>query len=316
MEENYIEHMLVRDIQTKKPFKDFFTINRMLLDSIKEDIKENGFNNWSGVHLWGDVCVDGHTRLTAATELDLETIPVWKHEFESEDDALDFTIVQQGNRRNLTDPEIQKCVEVNDNRQKRGGNRNPEGKNQQKEVKAQSCALTKDTPKKQNKSSKPLAKKLGVSARKVEQTRTIADHADNLTKAKVEAGDMSINRAYEETQKKRRDSGELKSRRPEKSKIGHLCKRLISCSDDLTELVSGIESGSIIPTHPQDKSYFEAIRKQAPWFIILFHKLQIDVTAIHNQIKNGGINYDEKRGISTTEKGSQDNIEDCIEIKP
>jgi hypothetical protein len=45
-----------------------------------------------------------------------------------------------------------------------------------------------------------------VSARKVEQARTVIDHAPAEVKAAVESGDLSINAAYKATQEARRES--------------------------------------------------------------------------------------------------------------
>ena len=62
---------------------------------------------------------------------------------------------------------------------------------------AQGCAGSGRT-------SADTASAVGISARKVEQARTVIDHAPEEVRAAVESGDMSINAAYQATQKERK----------------------------------------------------------------------------------------------------------------
>jgi len=105
--------------------------------------------------------------------------------FADEDDALQYAIGSQRNRRNLKDSEILKCIEELDKRKDRTENfKNDPSK-------AQDCAL--------GKSAQNTAGLLGISARKVEQTRTVMDRASADVKAAVQSGKMSINAAYNQT---------------------------------------------------------------------------------------------------------------------
>ncbi len=45
------------------------------------------------------VCIDGHTRLQAAKNLGIEEVPVFVHEFDTEEEAVEKAIKLQRNRR-------------------------------------------------------------------------------------------------------------------------------------------------------------------------------------------------------------------------
>jgi hypothetical protein len=53
-------------------------------------------------------------------------IPVFFQSFPDEDSALEYAIHNQRNRRNLTDAELLRCIEVLDRRKERGGDRKSE----------------------------------------------------------------------------------------------------------------------------------------------------------------------------------------------
>jgi hypothetical protein len=83
-------------------------------------------------------------------------------------------------RRNMTEAELWKCIRWMDKRKERGGDhKTDEGKSN-----AQSCAI--------DRSSQQTAQTLGISARKVEQARTVMDHGDEATKQAIEEGEMSF----------------------------------------------------------------------------------------------------------------------------
>ena len=114
------------------------------------------------------VLLDGHTRLQAALSLGIKDVPVSHRPFASEDEAVEYTIHSQADRRNLSDSEIARLVGVLDKRKERGGDH----KSNAAKSKAQRCAIDPNT----RKSASDTAATLGTSARKVEQVRTIMDH--------------------------------------------------------------------------------------------------------------------------------------------
>lgn len=183
------ETMLTGKVKTRKTFKELFPIDVGVKNAIKENMELSGFDESQPIIIWKDICIDGHTRLAAAQEAGLKKIPVFRHDFESDDKALEYAIHNQSNRRNLTPADIIRCVEALDKRKHWGGDRKTE------KIKASGDAL---------KSATDTAKTIGTSQSTVERARTIIDHADDETKKDVKDGKKSIHQAYTETQEKRR----------------------------------------------------------------------------------------------------------------
>jgi len=179
-----------------------FPIKAEVLSKIEEHIRENSYlpshpldlATWQGQK--EPVCIDGHTRLQAAKNLGLDQVPVITHELQTEDEALELAIHLQQNRRNMTDAEILACVQALDKRYQRGGDRRSE----EAKSRPQGCGIEES----RSASAKHTADVVGVSTRKVEQIRTITDHGQWDILDSVKNGEMSINKGYEETQKKRK----------------------------------------------------------------------------------------------------------------
>jgi len=189
--------MKISSIKQIEPFNELFPIENNILNAVKTNMEQYGFDHSFPILVWQrkNICIDGHTRLMAAEVLGIKDVPVHKIDFTSEDEALEYAIHVQRDRRNMTDADFMRCIEFLDKRKKLGA---PKGNKNASKTTTQSCAVE---PKR---SSQEVAVKLGTSARKVEQARTIADHADDETKADVKAGKKSINKAYNETQKERK----------------------------------------------------------------------------------------------------------------
>jgi len=179
---------LISELEIRAPFKTLFPVKPRVLDAIIADMQAHGYDAGQPIHVWGDTVVDGHTRYQAAVEAGLERVPVHPHAFADEAAALEYAIHNQRDRRNLTDADILRCVAALDQRKPQG----------QRTDLAQSCA-------KSGKSAEQTAELLGVSSRKVEQTRTVLDHADEPTRQAVERGEKTLNTAYRETQARRHD---------------------------------------------------------------------------------------------------------------
>jgi protein gp37 len=208
--------MKVSAIITRPPFNELFTISPAVLENIKLAMAEGGYDQSQPIVLWEgeNVVIDGHTRLQAAREVGLDDIPVFYKRFADEGEALAYAIHNQRNRRNLTDAEILRCIEALDRRKGRGGDRKSE--EFQEKSKASSDAIDQqESPKKrkknnsEDKSAQKTAATVGTSTRKVEKARTVLEHADEEVKEAVQAGEMSINKAYQVTQATRqaRDKG-------------------------------------------------------------------------------------------------------------
>jgi len=122
--------------------------------------------------------------LLAARKAGLGQIPVVLKAFPDEENALQYAIRSQRNRRNLTAHEILTCIAELDKRRKAGRPGN--------DKLAQDCANF-------GKSAQETAGILGISVRKVEQARTVQERASDEIKEAVKSGEMSINAAYNQT---------------------------------------------------------------------------------------------------------------------
>lgn len=93
-----------------------FKIKTDVKERIKSDMTINGFSKAHPVHIfnWKGqwVLCDGHTRYTAAKELQLKYVWAQIHEFTSINQALLYTMKEQFNRRNIEDSELFKQFEI------------------------------------------------------------------------------------------------------------------------------------------------------------------------------------------------------------
>ena len=177
-------------IRTAAPFKNLFPIRENLLDEIAADMKANGYDFAHPIIIWAGhkvTVVDGHTRLAAALKIGLTKVPITLKEFASEEEALQYAIKSQSNRRNLTDAELLSCISELDKRRRVG---RPEKNPSREGISGESAEKT--------------AKLLNISRAKVERLRAVNDHGSEKVKAAVAAGEMTINKAYNQTMQNRR----------------------------------------------------------------------------------------------------------------
>jgi protein gp37 len=188
----------IDELIIKSAFSDLFPITQTILDAIRDDMELNGFDASKPIDVWRQegCIIDGHTRRQAAKLCGLQQVMVFWHDFESEDDAVDYAIHQQRDRRNLNDADILRLVAMIDSRRQRGGDHKSDDFEKSK---AQGCAF--ETQSGNGKSAEETAEKLGISARKVEQTRAILNDAPDDIKHSIESGDTSINAGYNQTRK-------------------------------------------------------------------------------------------------------------------
>lgn len=106
----------VSDITVIDELKHAFHIDVAVKDRIKEDMATNGFSKAHPIHIfrWEEkwVLCDGHTRYTAAKELELKHVWAQIHEFDSINQALLYSMKEQFNRRNIQDSELFKQFEI------------------------------------------------------------------------------------------------------------------------------------------------------------------------------------------------------------
>jgi len=178
--------MKVSEIVTKAPFNALFNIDPVVREKVKADMKEKGFDKAFPLILWGNILIDGHTRFYIALDLGIEEVPVEVKEFEDQQEALEYAIHAQRDRRNVTDAELLACIEVLDEKMSRkeagakGGNK-----------------AKKETP-----SHEKTAKTLKVSKTKVSEARAVL--SDEKATKEVKAGKKSISKAAKEVRESKK----------------------------------------------------------------------------------------------------------------
>lgn len=218
--------ILTDKIKTRSPFKDLFTIKSSTLSAITKSMKKDGFNEAEPLVYWhvknvGNVLVDGHTRLEAAKQAGLGGVHAIGMDFDNELKAVEYAISRQKNRRNLTDGEMLSCLSELDKLKQKG---------ERSDLASSEAKLDK------GKSADATAKALGTSRSKIEKARTVQDHADEETVQAVKDGNMSINKAYNETQAKRKAEAEPKEEEQDEQERG------IILNDYATQIVKQLKS--------------------------------------------------------------------------
>lgn len=128
MKQNIITNLFEKNIEGKiikinleeitllPELKNAFRMDEDVKNRIKADMAANGFSKAHPIHIfrWGEkwVLCDGHTRYTAAKELELKTIWAQVHQFDSINQALLYSMKEQFNRRNIEDAELFKQFEI------------------------------------------------------------------------------------------------------------------------------------------------------------------------------------------------------------
>ncbi len=188
-----ISELIVQD-----PFASIFPIGNDTLESIKLDMSSNGFDQVFPIIVWAkeNIVVDGHTRFAAAKAIGMEEVPVLFKDFENEDDAILYSFHVQRNRRNMSDDDILRCLQLLDTIHATSQN--------EKNL---------DSPELTRKETNDIrAKELGISHHKVDKARKVLEHGTDEIKESVNAGKKSINKAFQEVQDIRRESGEIKGK--------------------------------------------------------------------------------------------------------
>ena len=193
-------------ITKAEPFASLFTIKPEVLAAIKADIEANGFDPSKPVSVWKQpdgtrVLVDGYTRVLAAEELGLLRVTAYEKTFASEAAALAYAIHTQRDRRNLSDAELLRLIELVDRPQ--------EGFNT-------AVAPIGATGEKPCKTAEITADAIGISARKVERARTVLSSPEEA--AAVLSGTKTIHQAAEAAKAKRTAKSSDKTKPRHRSK--------------------------------------------------------------------------------------------------
>lgn len=203
--------MRIEKIKTAKPFSSLFPINPVVLESIAESMMVSGFDRAKPLIIWeeSELLIDGHTRLQAAKKAGVMDVPVVAHSFKNEDEAFDYAVRQQRDRRNLTDADIMRLVMVCDERRKKGGDRKSD------EAKSKPTSVGNDSGRNET-SAHATADRIGTNRGKVEAARKVIEKAPEPIKQAVLDGKMTINAAAKEA-KAAESAGQAKQSPAKKS---------------------------------------------------------------------------------------------------
>jgi ParB family chromosome partitioning protein len=184
-----------------EPFASLFTIKPEVLAAIEADMGEKGFDPSKPVNVWKKpdgtrVLVDGYTRVRAAEELGLLRVTAYEKTFASESEALAYAIHTQRDRRNLSDAELLRLIELVDRPQ--AGFNTP-------------VASIEATDEKPHKTAEITADAIGTSRAKVERARVVL--SDPVEAAAVRRGEKTIHQAAEATKAKRATQSTITRRR-------------------------------------------------------------------------------------------------------
>jgi ParB family chromosome partitioning protein len=185
----------IQDLIIKPPFSELFSIDENVLQAIVKNILENTYDESQPIVVWKDqnIVIDGHTRLKASHLAGRQIISVFNKAFRNEEEALQYAINNQRNRRNMSEAELLRCIEAVDKRQERGGDR----KSEEAKSKAPSGGIEKS----KSPSAQETARIVGASARKVERARSVL--SDPEEKEAVITGKKSINKASQDAKAKK-----------------------------------------------------------------------------------------------------------------
>jgi len=183
---------LYLDLLTKaEPFASLFSIKTEVFEAIKADMAVNGFDPSKPVNVWRKpdgtrVLIDGYTRACAAEELGLLRVTAYEKTFATEAEALAYAIHTQKDRRNLSDAELLRLIELVDRPQE--GFRAP----------LASIGANDGQPRK---TAEITADTIGTSRAKVERARAVLSDPEEA--AAVRRGEKSIHQAAEAAKAKR-----------------------------------------------------------------------------------------------------------------
>jgi len=199
------------ELELAQPFSDIFPERSDVVQAIEAKMAATGYDMAQPIVIWQrepgtkPVVVDGNQRCRAARKAKID-VGVFFQSFASEDEAVDYAISRQRDRRNLTDIELRKCVELLDRRKPQGGEGAERG-GRAGVSKASRDAFETGKPQSPQKSAASTAKQCGVSTSKIERTRYINTHAPEEFKRNMEAAPVgeskpwTLNKCWRETQK-------------------------------------------------------------------------------------------------------------------
>lgn len=181
--------MNISELKIEEPFKSLFKMDDHVLYAIRENMGHNGYDESKPITIWRgrNIVIDGHTRLLAADDLEMETIPVKERNFKDEDSALRYALHHQRNRRSLDDAHILHLVEKLDKMYKMGGDR--------RSIFA-TAKLDLDEDRPSESSREVTASLIGTTAEKVSQCRHVLQNCDDKEIRVIRDRKKSLHNVY------------------------------------------------------------------------------------------------------------------------
>jgi ParB family chromosome partitioning protein len=182
-------NMNIDELLLEEPFKSLFPIRDQVRSAIRSHMQEHGYDESKPIDVWKRatqdgfeyVLVDGFTRASAAKEIGRLTVMAYLHDFASVEEARDYAIHTQRDRRNLSDAEILTILSVIDEKVTGFKGRMP-------------MASRGANGEQMTKTAQRTAREIGTSTRKVEKARRVISDPEMV--AAVKRGDLSINKGY------------------------------------------------------------------------------------------------------------------------
>lgn len=173
------------EIEPHEKFKTLFKIDEDVLQRITGSMKKSGFDASQPVHIWKhtddagvthNYLIDGYTRLSACEKAGITSVPYYEDKFDTEEQAFMHVLHLQVDRRNLAPEELLKFVEE------------LMGSEYVRSTKGRTTEIIADT--------------LGLSPRTVQKAINVIENGDDETKERIASGEITINKADKEIQKK------------------------------------------------------------------------------------------------------------------
>jgi len=194
------------DIKINPEFRDLIPkLSQDEMAALEASILEEGCRD--SIVLWNDTIVDGHNRFEICTKHSVKFNTIQK-DFQNSDDVKVWMINNQLGRRNLTEFVRYELIQAKEEVFKKKGREamselgSNGGRGNKKGLSIIDKPFTENNNEKQHNTQKEIAKDLGWSQGKVAMAQQVSKKADDLTKEKLRAGELSINQVYQEVKKK------------------------------------------------------------------------------------------------------------------
>lgn len=176
-----IQMVEVSKLKFDKDFKELFVQEPEKVEKIAADMKNHGFDKSQPLIVTKDFAIlDGNSRFLACQKAGISVVPVVVKDFADKDDALQYELHLQLDRRNLSNAEILAMFK------------------KLEEMKAKAKAANKSTD---EFTDKKVAEQLKISERQVQKIREVSKKTDGKTLEKIASGEISINQAYTDVKK-------------------------------------------------------------------------------------------------------------------